>query len=106
MGATERRRTIERHARWQRTQGLAKHTLGPALPPTREDAQRLLATLSKRQREFVELVARGLSDAECAERMFIERASVKDLAHEAYARLGVRGRTEALLVYWRAEKGE
>ena len=54
-----------------------------------------LAGLSERQREVLELLARGESNREIAERLYISSNTVKFHLREIYARLGVRNRVEA-----------
>ena len=51
--------------------------------------------LSARQREVLELVAEGLTNAEIAERMFLTESTIKQHLRAAYKLLGAKNRTEA-----------
>jgi DNA-binding CsgD family transcriptional regulator len=69
-------------------------TLGPAKA---EDLAPLIARayhLTKRERELVGLVLRGLSTAELAECMHISMTTVQDHAQAVFAKVGVRSRRE------------
>jgi DNA-binding NarL/FixJ family response regulator len=54
-----------------------------------------LDLLSARQRETLELVGEGLSNAQIAKRMFLSESTVKQHLRAAYKALNVRNRTEA-----------
>ncbi len=54
-----------------------------------------LENLSARQREILELVAEGLSNAEIAGRLYLSESTIKQHLRTAYKLLGVRNRTEA-----------
>lgn len=51
--------------------------------------------LSVRQREILEMVAEGLSNAEIAGRLYLSESTIKQHLRAAYKLLGVRNRTEA-----------
>ena len=51
--------------------------------------------LSARQREILELVMEGLSNAEIAGRLYLSESTIKQHLRKAYKLLGVRNRTEA-----------
>ena len=51
--------------------------------------------LSTRQREILELVVEGLSNAEIARRLYLSESTIKQHLRAAYKVLGVRNRTEA-----------
>lgn len=51
--------------------------------------------LSKRQREVLELVDEGLTNAQIAKRLFLTESTVKQHLRGAYKTLGVSNRTEA-----------
>ena len=54
-----------------------------------------LGDLSARQREVLELVVEGLSNAEIAGRLYLTESTIKQHLRAAYKLLGVRNRTEA-----------
>ena len=54
-----------------------------------------LGMLSARQREILELVGDGLSNAQIAKKLFLTESTVKQHLRAAYKILGVKNRTEA-----------
>jgi DNA-binding NarL/FixJ family response regulator len=58
------------------------------------------ALLSARQREILELLAEGSTNAELAGRLFLSESTVKQHLRAAYKALGVKNRTEAAAL-WR-----
>jgi DNA-binding NarL/FixJ family response regulator len=66
------------------------------------EAERVLADLSAREREVLDLVGEGRSNAEIAAALHLGEATVKSYLTSAFARLGVRNRVEAALLVWRA----
>jgi DNA-binding NarL/FixJ family response regulator len=54
-----------------------------------------IGDLSARQREILELVVEGLSNAEMAGRLYLSESTIKQHLRAAYKLLGVRNRTEA-----------
>jgi DNA-binding NarL/FixJ family response regulator len=61
----------------------------------------LLATLTRREREVLDLLADGRSTAETAEALALSAATVKSHVSHALAKLGVRNRLEAVLLMQR-----
>ncbi|GIG19631.1 DNA-binding response regulator [Cellulomonas chitinilytica] len=76
------RRLVERHV----------GTSGP-LPRTEAD----LRALTEREREVLELVARGLSNAEIAGRLFLTEGTVKGHVSRILAKLDLRDRVQAVI---------
>jgi len=64
----------------------------PALPP----AQPLIEPLSQRELEILHLIARGLSNRQIAERLFLALDTVKGHNRNIFDKLQVKSRTEAV----------
>jgi DNA-binding NarL/FixJ family response regulator len=60
-----------------------------------QDKNLNVENLSAHQREILEMVAEGLSNAEIAGRLFLTESTIKQHLRTAYQLLGVRNRTEA-----------
>jgi len=54
-----------------------------------------LASLTRREREVLELVTLGLSNGEIARHLFISDGTVRKHLENAFAKLGVHSRTQA-----------
>ena len=54
-----------------------------------------LGTLTPRQREILELVSKGLSNAQIAERLFLTESTIKQHLYTTYKLLNVRNRIQA-----------
>ena len=57
--------------------------------------------LSKREREVLGLLARGLTNRRIAEALFLAPGTVRNLVSAIYEKLDIDGRSEAILSAWR-----
>lgn len=57
----------------------------------------LVEQLSEREAEVLTCIAAGLSNKEIADRLFVTEGTVKNHAHSIYGKLGVTGRTQAIV---------
>ena len=69
-----------------------KRTTIPAHPPL----PGLVEPLSEREIEILRLIARGLSNKEIAQQLYLSQGTIKVHAHNIYGKLGVNGRTQAI----------
>lgn len=76
---------------------LSPSVFGPAAARVDRELADNPPDLTFRQEEFLKLAAKGLSNAEIAAELSLERQSVKNLAHRVYHKLGVRSRAQAIL---------
>jgi DNA-binding NarL/FixJ family response regulator len=67
-------------------------------PPPGAAPSGALAELTDREAEVVRLVARGLSNAEIAERMVVSEATVKTHVARILSKLGLRDRTQVVVM--------
>jgi DNA-binding NarL/FixJ family response regulator len=77
------------------TRGLIAHFAASAPDPTRRHD---LARLSEREREVLLEVARGRSNGEIAQRLFIEEATVKSHVSKILLKLGLHSRVQAVIL--------
>ena len=68
-----------------------------SVPATREADGDLLATLTDRELEVIESLARGMSNKEIATELFITESTVKARLVKVMAKLGVRDRVQILI---------
>ena len=77
------------------TRRLIERFVAQPAPGTMPDA---VAALSERERDVLGLLARGLSNAEIATRLFVSDATVKTHVARLLAKLGVRDRMQAVVL--------
>jgi DNA-binding NarL/FixJ family response regulator len=83
LAPTLTRRLIEEHVR---------------RPPPSAGVPAELRALTEREREVLELIARGLANGEIAGRLFVSEATVKTHVNRILGKLGLRGRAQAVVL--------
>ncbi len=66
-----------------------------------QETRLLYAALSEREREVLQLIAEGLSNAQIAERLVISERTVKSHVNNILSKLHVADRTQAAIYAWR-----
>ena len=75
----------------------------PTLPPKTDPIQQELAGLTAREREVLDLIARGLTNREIAEKMVISEKTVKTHVSNLLDKLGLEDRTRTAI--WALKHG-
>lgn len=76
--------------------------VGPNLTARDAEAQRLIATLSDRERDVLACLAQGMTNADIARSLFMAEPTVKTHLTRAMGKLGVANRTQAAILAYEA----
>ena len=82
------------------TRRLIERFIDAPTPTTKPHPQ--LAELTAREREVLELIARGLSNSELAQRLYLSEKTVKTHVGRILMKLGIRDRVQAVIVAYEA----
>jgi NarL family two-component system response regulator LiaR len=102
VGLTELTEAIRRAARGEAT--IHPHVaarLVRELDGAGQESAALYVSLSEREREVLQLIASGLSNAQIAERLVISERTVKSHVNNILGKLHVADRTQAAIFAWR-----
>ncbi len=75
---------------------ILKHVARQPAPPALD--RRLLSALSERERDVLRLLARGMSNAEIAQALFLSDGTVKNYVSAIFSKLAVTDRTQAAIL--------